>query len=120
MREYLTRSWNGSCSMYKFTVVTDPDTAAGFRLSGVDVIEVKGLDEVKKLIPELLLKDDTGIVALNEDYMQVLDDKLMVRIEKTYRPIIIPIPVRKKGGGGLTYIERLLQRAIGYNIVVRR
>jgi V/A-type H+-transporting ATPase subunit F len=106
--------------MYKFVVVTDPDTAAGFRLSGVDVIEISDVDEVKKILPDLLLKDDTGIIALNEDYMQVVDDKLMARIEKTYRPIIIPIPIRKKGGGGLTYIERLLQRAIGYNIVVRR
>jgi V/A-type H+-transporting ATPase subunit F len=106
--------------MYKFTVVTDPDTAAGFRLSGVDVIEVNSIEQVRKIIPELLLKDDTGIIALNEDYMPLLDDKLMSKIEKTYRPIIIPIPVRRKGGGGLTYIERLLQRAIGYNIVVRR
>ena len=96
--------------MYKFSVVTDPDTAAGFRLAGVDVIEVRGMDEA----------DDTGIVALNEDYMQVLDDKIMAKIEKTYRPIVIPIPVRRKGGGGMSYIERLLQRAIGYNIVVRR
>ncbi|NYT16392.1 MAG: V-type ATP synthase subunit F [Methanomicrobiales archaeon] len=106
--------------MYKFSVVTDPDTAAGFRLAGVDVIEVRSMDEAKKIIPELLLRDDTGIVALNEDYMQVLDDKILAKIEKTYRPIIIPIPVRKRGGGGMSYIERLLQRAIGYNIVVRR
>lgn len=106
--------------MYKFSVVTDPDTAAGFRLAGVDVIEVRSMDEAKKIIPELLLRDDTGIVALNEDYMQVLDDKIMTKIEKTYRPIIIPIPVRRKVGGGMSYIERLLQRAIGYNIVVRR
>jgi V/A-type H+-transporting ATPase subunit F len=106
--------------MYRFAVVTDPDTADGFRLSGVDVIEVTSVDEVKKIIPDLLLKDDTGIIALNEDYMQAIDEKLMAKIEKTYRPIIIPIPVRKKGDGGPTYIERLLQRAIGYNIVVRR
>ncbi|HUU75542.1 MAG TPA: V-type ATP synthase subunit F [Methanoregulaceae archaeon] len=106
--------------MYKFTVVTDPDTAAGFRLAGVDVIEVDGLDEAKRVIPDLLFQDDSGIVAVNEDFMQVLDDKLMSKIEKTYRPIILPIPVRKKGAGGVSYIEKLLRRAIGYNIVLRR
>lgn len=106
--------------MYKFTVVTDPDTAAGFRLAGVDVIEVEALEDARKIIPDLLFRDDSGIIAVNEDYMQVLDDKLMSKIEKTYRPIIIPIPIQKRGAGGVSYVERLLRRAIGYNIVLRR
>jgi V/A-type H+-transporting ATPase subunit F len=76
--------------MYRFVVVTDPDSAAGFRLAGVDVLEASSLDEARKII------------------------------EKTYRPIIIPIPARIKGLERTSYIERLLQRAIGYNIVIRR
>ena len=106
--------------MYKFVVVTDPDSACGFRLAGVDVIEASTMDEVKKIIPDLLYQDDTGIVALNEDFVPALDDNLMTRIEKSYRPIIIPIPVRNKGISQTSYIERLLRRAIGYNVVLRR
>ncbi|MCX6687468.1 MAG: V-type ATP synthase subunit F, partial [Methanoregula sp.] len=68
----------------------------------------------------LLYKDDTGIVAISEDFMAALDEKLLDRIAKTYRPIIIPIPSRIKGIERTSYIERLLQRAIGYNIVLRR
>jgi len=52
--------------------------------------------------------------------MAALDQKLLEKIEKTYRPIIIPIPARIKGLERTSYIERLLQRAIGYNIVIRR
>jgi vacuolar-type H+-ATPase subunit F/Vma7 len=33
--------------MYKFVVVTDHDTASGFRLAGVDVIEAPNLDEAR-------------------------------------------------------------------------
>jgi V/A-type H+-transporting ATPase subunit F len=106
--------------MYKFVVVTDPDSAPGFRLAGVDVLEASSLDEAKKIIPNLLYKDDTGIVAISEDFMTVLDEKLLEKIAKTYRPIIIPIPSRIKGIDRTSYIERLLQRAIGYNIVLRR
>ncbi|MGB8312225.1 MAG: V-type ATP synthase subunit F [Halobacteriota archaeon] len=106
--------------MYKFVVVTDPDTAPGFRLAGVDVLEVSNVEEAKKIIPSLLFKDDTGIVAVNEDFMASLDEKLMERIEKTHRPIIIPIPSRIRQIDRTDYIERLLRRAIGYNIVVRR
>jgi len=106
--------------MYKFVVVTDPDSAPGFRLAGVDVLEASGLDEAKKIIPPLIYKDDTGIVAISEDFMAVLDQKLLDKIAKTYRPIIIPIPTRIKGIERTSYIERMLQRAIGYNIVIRR
>jgi len=106
--------------LYKFVVVTDPDTAPGFRLAGVDVLEVSNVEEAKKIIPSLLFKDDTGIVAVNEDFMASLDEKLMERIEKTHRPIIIPIPSRIRQIDRTDYIERLLRRAIGYNIVVRR
>jgi len=106
--------------MYKFVVVTDPDTAPGFRLAGVDVLEASSLDEAKKIISPLIYKDDTGIVAINEDFMTVLDEKLLDKIAKTYRPIIIPIPSKVKGVDRASYIERLLRRAIGYNIVLRR
>ena len=37
--------------MYKYVIVTDPETAAGFRLAGVEVIEVSTPEEAKKAIP---------------------------------------------------------------------
>ncbi len=106
--------------MYKFIVVTDPDTAPGFRLAGVDVLEVPAIEDAGKIIGPLLYRDDTGIVAVNEEYMRILDDKLIAKMEKSYRPIIIPIPAGAKKMDRTSYIERLLQRAIGYNIVLKR
>ncbi len=106
--------------MYKFVVVTDPDSAAGFRLAGVDTREAAGPEEAKKIIPALLYEDDTGIIAVNEDFMAVLDEKLMAKIERTYRPIIISIPTRRTGISRTSYVERLLRRAIGFNVVLRR
>jgi len=86
----------------------------------VDVLEASTVEEAKSVIPPLLYKDDTGIVAVNEDFMASLDEKLVERIEKTHRPIIIPIPSRTHQIDRADYIERMLRRAIGYNIVVRR
>jgi V/A-type H+-transporting ATPase subunit F len=106
--------------MYKFLVVTDPDTAPGFRLAGVEVIEASSQEEARKVINTLVFKDDTGIVAVNEEFIAALDQKLVETIEKTYRPIMIPIPSRARRIDRTSYIERMLQRAIGYNIVVRR
>jgi V/A-type H+-transporting ATPase subunit F len=106
--------------MYKFVVVTDQDRASGFRLAGVEVLEAGTLDEARKVIPPLLYKDDIGIVAVNEEFMLSLDEKLMDRIEKMHRPLIIPIPSKSKEVDRRTYIERLLRKAIGYNIVLKR
>ena len=106
--------------MYKFVIVTDSDRASGFRLAGVEVLEAGSIEEAKKIIPPLLYKDDIGIVAVNEEYMLSLDEKLMDRIEKMHRPLIIPIPSKSKEVDRGTYIEQLLRRAIGYNIVLKR
>jgi V/A-type H+-transporting ATPase subunit F len=106
--------------MYKFVIVTDSDRAAGFRLAGVEVLEAGSPEEAKKVISPLLYKDDIGIVAVNEEFMLTLDEKLMTRIEKLARPLIIPIPSKSKELDRRSYIERLLRKAIGYNIVLRR
>ncbi|MDO9036644.1 MAG: V-type ATP synthase subunit F [Methanoregula sp.] len=106
--------------MFKFVVVTDRDRASGFRLAGVEVLEAGSLDDARKVIPPLLYKDDIGIVAVNEEFMLSLDEKLMDRIEKMHRPLIIPIPSKSKEVDRRTYIERLLRKAIGYNIVLKR
>ncbi len=106
--------------MYKFVVVTDQDRASGFRLAGVEVMVAGTIDEARTVIPPLLYKDDIGIVAVNEEYMLSLDEKLMDRIEKMHRPLIIPIPSKSKEVDRRTYIERLLRKAIGYNIVLKR
>jgi V/A-type H+-transporting ATPase subunit F len=106
--------------MFRFVVVTDTDRAVGFRLAGVDVYEAAGEDMAKKVVPPLLLKDDIGIVAVNEEYLLSLDEKIMDRIEKMHRPIVIPIPSRAKSLDRASYVERLLKKAIGYNIVLKR
>ena len=106
--------------MYKFVVVTDSDRASGFRLAGAEVLEAADAMEARAIIPPLLYKDDIGIVAVNEEYMLSLDEKIMDRIEKMHRPLIIPLPSKSKEIDRRTYIERLLKKAIGYNIVLKR
>jgi V/A-type H+/Na+-transporting ATPase subunit F len=106
--------------MYKVVVVTDSDRATGFRLAGAEVLEASDIGDAKKVIPGLLYRDDIGIVAVNEEYMLSLDEKMMDRIEKMHRPLIIPLPSKSKEIDRRTYIERLLRKAIGYNIVIKR
>jgi vacuolar-type H+-ATPase subunit F/Vma7 len=106
--------------MYKIMVITDPESGDGFRLAGATVVEASTPDEAEKNITAILNADDIGIVAVREDFMACLDKSLMSRIERCYHPVIIPIPAPKTGDTSMgSYIELLLKRAIGYNVVMR-
>ena len=105
--------------MANVVVVTGPEAAAGFRLAGVDVREIKGPAELDGVVGLLMRDKGTGIIAISDEYLPLLDPDLMQEIERTYRPIIIPIPAGPGEVGGMDYLERLIRRAIGTNIVVR-
>lgn len=109
--------------MYKLIVLTDHDTADGFRLAGVDVFSVDTPGEARQALARLLNDDSAGIVALNEEYMGAIDERLQKKIDSIYRPIVIPLPVRHMLGAGeerRMYLARLIRRAVGFDITLRR
>ncbi len=105
--------------MFKLVVVTDPDSAHGFRLSGVDVIEVEDITDAKKRIIELINEDSSGIIAVNEEFISAIDERTRQKIEKIYRPVVIAFPAKKRLSEGeprRDYLARLIRRAIGFDI----
>jgi V/A-type H+-transporting ATPase subunit F len=108
--------------MYKVVILTDPDTAHGFRLAGVDVHQAEDAEEAKREINRLLEDDDTGILAVNESFLSAVDDRVRQRIEATYRPIVISLPVREKLGSigeRKAFLARLVHRAVGFDVTLR-
>ena len=108
--------------MFKLVIVTDPDSAHGFRLSGVDVVEAKDLAEAKKRIIELINDDSSGIIAVNEEFMAVIDERTREKIEKIYRPVVISFPAKRRLAVGEMRREdlaRLIRRAVGFDIRLR-
>jgi V/A-type H+-transporting ATPase subunit F len=108
--------------MYKVVVLTDPDTAHGFRLAGVDVHEAEDAEEAKREINRLLEDSDTGILAVNESFLAAVDDRVRQRIEATYRPIVISLPVKEKLGAigeRKAFLARLVHRAVGFDVTLR-
>lgn len=109
--------------MYRLMVITDPDTADGFRLAGVDVFEVEDAEEARKLLASLVDDDASGIIAVNERMMGAIDERLQRKIDSIYRPIIVSLPIREKlsvGEDHRAYLSRLIRRAIGFDITLRQ
>lgn len=104
-------------------VVTDPDTALGFRLAGVEVTEVAGADEAAERLLALLKSKGPGIVVYNEEYRSAFSEKSRTALEESIVPVFFAMPVARAGRTQETrevYLARLLRRAIGYQLKIKR
>lgn len=109
--------------MYKLVVLTDADTADGFRLAGVDVEIAESPEEARTTLSSLVDDDSSGIIAVNERLMSGIDERLRKKIDSIYRPIVVSLPIREKleiGEDHRAYLSRLIRRAIGFDITLRR
>lgn len=109
--------------MYKLIVLTDSDNADGFRLAGVDVVVVDNHDQVRERLNRLLDDESAGIIAVNEKMMAAIDNRTQRRIDSIYRPLVISLPIREQleiGEDHKAYLARLIRRAIGFDITLRR
>jgi len=78
--------------MYKVCVVADEDVAVGFRLAGVEAHSVGSKEEARKLLAELVFREDLGIIGVASEYAGVLDERTRKKAETGYTPIIVEIP----------------------------
>jgi V/A-type H+-transporting ATPase subunit F len=109
--------------LYKVVVLTDTDTADGFRLAGVDVDVCDTPEMARARLVSLLDDDSAGIIAVNERLMSGIDERIRRKIDSIYRPIVVSLPIREKlemGEDHRAYLSRLIRRAIGFDITLRR
>lgn len=109
--------------MYKMMVVTDNETADGFRLAGVDVRGVAPEEDCQAVLSEMLNDDSIGVMAVNQAFLNDIDERLRLRMERSNRPVVVLIPVGREQLGGAEkreYVARLIRRAVGFDIKLRR
>ncbi|PKQ15832.1 MAG: hypothetical protein CVT67_07365 [Actinobacteria bacterium HGW-Actinobacteria-7] len=109
--------------MYKVYILTDPENADGFRLGGVDVRVAEAEEDAHRQLASLIEEETAGVVGLNERWLTSIDERLRRKIESLYRPIVVGIPVREtlavpENRGA--YLTRLIRRAVGFDITLRR
>lgn len=105
--------------MYRLAVITDPETATGFRLAGVEVREATSpqaaLDQIRELLPL-----DYGLIAVNEDLLAGAEDERGRLLRDRDLPIILPFPAaRPQMESGEAYISRLVKEHIGFYVKLR-
>ena len=105
--------------MYRLAVITDPETATGFRLAGVEVREADSPEAVLEHL-RAILPLDYGLVAVNEDLLAGTEDECARLLRDRDLPIVLPFPApRPQLESGEQYIARLVKEHIGFYVKLR-
>lgn len=109
--------------MYKLTVVTDPEVADGFRLSGVDVRVAFSPEEARQIVSELMDDPEIGIIGLDVRLESGIDLRLQRKIDSVYRPVVVTLPLGDRldtDSGASDRLARMIRRAVGFDVTLKR
>jgi vacuolar-type H+-ATPase subunit F/Vma7 len=102
--------------MNKVVFITPRDAAPGFSLAGVAQY-VAGPAELEGVLKELTREGNYGLIGIDERLLnEELEEIIALRQEAWAGVIIILPPPPRQATVGAGYAERLLQKAIGYQV----
>jgi len=105
--------------VYKVAVITDSETATGFRLAGVEVREAAAPEDALGLIREYTAAG-YGLLIVNEDLLRGTDDARARILRDRDLPVVVPLPpARAKLESGEAYIARLVKEHIGFAVKLK-
>jgi V/A-type H+/Na+-transporting ATPase subunit F len=105
--------------LYRLAVITDPETATGFRLAGVEVREAASPQAALEHLRALVVLD-YGLVAVNEDLLAGTEAERARLMRDRDLPIVLPFPApREQLESGEEYISRLVKEHIGFYVKLR-
>ena len=98
-------------------VIGDNDMISGFRLVGVEGVEVNSAYEAKQALESVLVRSDVAVVIVSQEFstqpaMREEIDK--IRREHT-TPLIVEIP-SSRGPSGETRISDLVSKTLGVRL----
>jgi V/A-type H+-transporting ATPase subunit F len=106
----------------KLAVITDLETATGFRLAGVDVYPRSDVSEAKALLKTFFSTKEYGLVAVSEDVLKDPDRELTKLLDQEPLPVVVPFPSGRlaiDSAEGEAYLSELVKSCIGYYVKLK-
>ncbi len=106
----------------KLAVITDSETATGFRLAGVDVYAKADPAEAKALLKSFFHSKEYGLVAVSEEVLAEPDRELAKLLDQEPLPVVVPFPsgrLRIDSSEGEAYLSELVKSCIGYYVKLK-
>jgi V/A-type H+-transporting ATPase subunit F len=105
--------------VYKVAVITDNETATGFRLAGMEVREAGTPQEALGMIRDYAAAG-YGLLIVNEDLLRGTDDARARLLRGRDLPVVVPLPPpRAHLESGEAYIARLVKEHIGFAVKLK-
>ncbi len=105
--------------MPEMVVVTDAETAIGFRLAGVDVLETTP-DEAQGALEEVVASERYGLVVIDQGLVKDPVKALERVMRGRDLPVLLPIPGLSAAfdheADATAYMQELVRSAIGFDI----
>lgn len=101
----------------------EKEAGLGYRLAGVDARETPTPEEMGRQARSLSRDPGVRLVILDEDLFRGLPEAHQRTLEESRSPLFIPVPslpLRKGAPRPEEYVARLIRRAVGYQIRIRR
>jgi V/A-type H+-transporting ATPase subunit F len=102
----------------ELTVCVRPGDGLGFRLAGATVEEVPPGGEAAAF-RRLLSDPHAGVVAVEEDLLRAVPERLLRRAHDAGLPVVLPFALPRRwgdAGRGRAYVAALIRRAVGYGV----
>ena len=106
----------------KLAVITDSETATGFRLAGVEVFSPGDAVEAAQLLKSFFETGEYGLVAVSEDYLKDTDRELAKLLDEEALPVVVPFPsgrLKIDRAEGEAYLSELVKSCIGYYVKLK-
>ncbi|MBI2414126.1 MAG: V-type ATP synthase subunit F [Deltaproteobacteria bacterium] len=104
-------------------VLTGKGASLGFRCAGLECREAGEDESIPEILSGIQASGRYGLVVVEERFLEKVPENVMKRIRKKGLPIIIPVNIPGKWGEaeyGESPVVRLIRRAIGYQIKLRK
>ncbi len=100
----------------RFVCVGDRDTAAGFRLAGVEAAVAETPEEARSAVKEMTAHHDCGILVITEGVAEMIRPEVERLRSERERPLIVEIPGPGGPLAGRRSLRQFVQEAVGMSI----
>jgi vacuolar-type H+-ATPase subunit F/Vma7 len=102
----------------RIVFITARESEYGFGLAGVTHY-TSTPEELEERLREVLDKEDTGIVVLEEQLAKGISEERLRQIDERWHGILLILPSPEEYAGEEDYAQNLIRKAIGYHVRLR-
>jgi vacuolar-type H+-ATPase subunit F/Vma7 len=110
--------------LHKVLGIFPEDLAAGFALTGLEVIRVKDAEAGRGALLEAVANQEYGLLIIEENLLAAMEEGRSRELLERNSPLVIPIPgmlrwADPERGSADDYVAALIRRAVGYQMNIK-